>query len=102
MWTLELIGWCEKYDPSFASFSLLLKNDHAFVKTGSGQTHGKQTPNLKKTMAFSSSRRRNAAVVLRPVVRYLSTTPAAGAENAFFEPFIYKNKHFTKTGSGQT
>ena len=24
------------------------------------------------------------------------------AENGFFEPFIYKNDHFTKTGSGQT
>jgi hypothetical protein len=27
----------------------------------------------------------------------------SGAKNApFFEPFIYKNEHFTKTGSGQT
>jgi hypothetical protein len=24
------------------------------------------------------------------------------AENGFFEPFIYKNDHFAKTGSGQT
>ena len=25
-----------------------------------------------------------------------------GAETRLFEPFIYKNAHFTKTGSGQT
>jgi hypothetical protein len=25
-----------------------------------------------------------------------------GAENDIFAPFIYKNEHFTKTGSGQT
>jgi hypothetical protein len=25
-----------------------------------------------------------------------------GEENGIFEPFIYKNEHFTKTGSGQT
>ena len=24
------------------------------------------------------------------------------AKNGFFEPFIYKNEHFAKTGSGQT
>jgi hypothetical protein len=24
------------------------------------------------------------------------------AENGFFEPFVYKNDHFAKTGSGQT
>jgi hypothetical protein len=26
----------------------------------------------------------------------------AMVENGFFEPFIYKNDHFAKTGSGQT
>jgi hypothetical protein len=26
----------------------------------------------------------------------------APAENGIFEPFIYKNEHFAKTGSGQT
>jgi hypothetical protein len=25
-----------------------------------------------------------------------------GKKTALFEPFIYKNQHFTKTGSGQT
>jgi hypothetical protein len=25
-----------------------------------------------------------------------------GANNVFFEPFLYTNDHFTKTGSGQT
>jgi beta-glucosidase len=28
--------------------------------------------------------------------------PGNGAGNGFFEPFIYKNEHFAKTGSGQT
>jgi hypothetical protein len=27
---------------------------------------------------------------------------ARPAENGIFEPFIYKNDHFAKTGSGQT
>jgi hypothetical protein len=27
---------------------------------------------------------------------------ALGKKTALFEPFIYKNQHFTKTGSGQT
>ena len=27
---------------------------------------------------------------------------ADGAKNVLFEPFLYKNDHFTKTGSGQT
>ena len=29
-------------------------------------------------------------------------TGAAVSKNGHFEPFIYKNEHFTKTGSGQT
>jgi hypothetical protein len=29
-------------------------------------------------------------------------TPSSNAENGIFEPFIYKNEHFAKTGSGQT
>ena len=28
--------------------------------------------------------------------------PYRAAENGIFEPFIYKNDHFAKTGSGQT
>jgi hypothetical protein len=28
--------------------------------------------------------------------------PAIPAENGIVEPFIYKNDHFAKTGSGQT
>jgi hypothetical protein len=28
--------------------------------------------------------------------------PFSGAKNGIFEPFIYKNEHFAKTGSGQT
>jgi hypothetical protein len=27
---------------------------------------------------------------------------AVASKNGHFEPFIYKNEHFTKTGSGQT
>jgi hypothetical protein len=27
---------------------------------------------------------------------------SAGEKNVLFAPFIYKNDHFTKTGSGQT
>jgi hypothetical protein len=27
---------------------------------------------------------------------------AAGKKTALFAPFIYKNQHFTKTGSGRT
>ena len=34
-------------------------------------------------------------VVARVVVRN-------GEKNVLFAPFIYKNEHFTKTGSGQT
>jgi hypothetical protein len=29
-------------------------------------------------------------------------TPAGTTKNGLFEPFIYINEHFTKTGSGQT
>jgi hypothetical protein len=28
--------------------------------------------------------------------------PTSVSKNGLFEPFIYKNDHFTKTGSGQT
>jgi hypothetical protein len=30
------------------------------------------------------------------------TTKIVMSKNGLFEPFKYKNKHFTKTGSGQT
>jgi hypothetical protein len=31
-----------------------------------------------------------------------SETANYGEKTALFEPFIYKNQHFTKTGSGRT
>jgi hypothetical protein len=38
------------------------------------------------------------------VATVLRCCPAAPkvSKNGLFEPFIYKNDHFTKTGSGQT
>jgi hypothetical protein len=38
-------------------------------------------------------------------IEYARTTPRSQlspAETGIFEPFIYKNDHFAKTGSGQT
>ena len=32
----------------------------------------------------------------------VATAAILPAENGFFEPFLYKNDHFAKTGSGQT
>eukprot|EP01046_Picozoa_sp_COSAG06_P008912 COSAG06_NODE_456_length_15511_cov_7.299312_12_plen_81_part_00 len=32
----------------------------------------------------------------------IGETPAKPAGNGFFEPFIHRNDHFAKTGSGQT
>ena len=37
------------------------------------------------------------ALKMRPV-----SAGGVGEKNVLFEPFIYKNDHFTKTGSGQT
>jgi hypothetical protein len=47
------------------------------------QARGKHRENSKKDAVF-----RTAAVGIRNL--------------CIFEPFIYKNEHFTKTGSGQT
>jgi TPR repeat protein len=33
---------------------------------------------------------------------YESGVQTPGKKTALFEPFIYKNQHFTKTGSGRT
>jgi hypothetical protein len=41
-----------------------------------------------------------ACCCYQPVV--LPSFPIRTAENGIFEPFIYKNDHFAKTGSGQT
>ena len=37
-----------------------------------------------------------------PLVKASRAYSGAVRENGLFEPFIYKNAHFTKTGSGQT
>jgi hypothetical protein len=42
------------------------------------------------------------AMVLNNVLPACGWTVAAPAENGIFEPFIYKNEHFAKTGAGQT
>jgi hypothetical protein len=57
--------------------------------TGSGQTESKTQEKDGGVLAFS-----------RP--HTLTPQPQAGKKNGLFEPFIYKNEHFTKTGSGQT
>jgi hypothetical protein len=35
-------------------------------------------------------------------LRRTMTRTQSGKKTALFEPFIYKNQHFTKTGSGRT
>jgi hypothetical protein len=40
---------------------------------------------------------------MAPKTRFLTLSIAAApAKNGIFEPFLYKNDHFAKTGSGQT
>ena len=34
--------------------------------------------------------------------RVIAERDLTGKKTALFEPFIYKNQHFAKTGSGQT
>jgi hypothetical protein len=41
-------------------------------------------------------------ILLLPAGSTPSDRRPCPAENGFFEPFIYKNDHFAKTGSGQT
>jgi len=57
-----------------------------------------------KTMIYKSKRRTKKRFSL-PVLlagRVVSQSKTRPAENGIFEPFIYKNDHFAKTGSGQT
>ena len=37
-----------------------------------------------------------------PSVRPAESTAFLPSKNGLFEPFVYENEHFTKTGSGQT
>ena len=62
-----------------------------FTKTGSGQIWGMHS----KTDRFLSGLRALASLELR------SREAVSGAENALFEPLLYKMHHFAKTGSGQ-
>ena len=76
---------------------------------GCGQRHAVLEPfSLHKTIHLprqardehKETRKRGAASAgwrIPPVL-----WSVVGEENGIFEPFIYKNEHFTKTGSGQT
>ena len=71
---------------------LLVSKHDQFTKTGSdrkliGNAHNKTTPSI-----YAGE---NCAVDTNECL-------TAGAQNAFFAPFLYKNDDFTKTGSGQT
>jgi hypothetical protein len=76
------------------------KNDH-FTKTGSGQTQGnsqKSTVFLQTLVNFARKARPGFNFTSIQVNKnYLSVR-----KTPLFAPFVYKNEHFTKTGSGQT
>ena len=77
------------------------QNDQ-FTKTGSGQAQ----ENLRADRDGASSLVNKQGVVGAPA--WGGNIPGLGAglntvcESGSFEPFLYKNDHFTKTGSGQT
>ena len=68
----------------------MYKNDH-FNKTGSGQTQR----DLKRE-------RRLLVRSTDGIFPGAQDTPTQVRKTPFFETFMHKNDHFTKTGSGQT
>jgi len=77
--------WCG--NAFLAPFSLMFASKRSIAKTGSGQTSEKKLSRFKIVVRFRVAGHRRKHKVRK--------TP-------LFAPFIYKNDHFTKTGSGQT
>jgi hypothetical protein len=65
-----------------------------FAKTGLGQTQGKFF-RPKAVSILQGYNQKNAQ-------DYRCLNSTGGKKTALFAPFIYKNQHFTKTGSGRT
>jgi hypothetical protein len=84
---------------------LLVKIDACTDKTGSGQTQGRSIKHLRAVLFRTGllSGRCDRGDELAASRRWWRR-PSAGKKTAllFAMPFIYKNQHFTKTGSGQS
>ena len=89
----NILGACERSKPREPFF---LRNDRLIAKTGSGQASANLgTKDSNSGVCFSQARTARWQ-------SFVTSSPRQASLNGSFEPSIYKNDHFTKTGSGQT
>jgi hypothetical protein len=87
-------------------FSYLLAHDAQEEVLPSGSDHGAPAvaePTWARHLGLTLSPAYCFRVAVIPaIVCVLLAMSIPGAKNVLFAPFMYKNDHFTKTGSGQT